>query len=60
MTASLLRDLSNLLRPTSVRGVLLVFARSNRILQIDPENRCAVVQPGVVNLESTRAVERAG
>ena len=41
-------------------GVMLVFARMNRILEIDIENRRAVVQPGVVNLDITRAVEHAG
>ncbi len=41
-------------------GVMLVFARMNRILELDLENCRAVVQPGVVNLEITRAVEHAG
>ena len=41
-------------------GVMVVFARMNRILEIDVENRRAVVQPGVVNLDITRAVESAG
>ena len=41
-------------------GVMVVFARMNRILEIDLENRRAVVQPGVVNLDITRAVESAG
>ncbi len=41
-------------------GVMIVFARMNRILRIDLENRRAVVQPGVVNLDITRAVEKAG
>jgi glycolate oxidase len=41
-------------------GVMLVFARMNRILEIDVDNRRAVVQPGVVNLDITRAVEHAG
>jgi glycolate oxidase len=41
-------------------GVMIVFARMNRILEIDVENRRAVVQPGVVNLDITRAVEHAG
>ena len=38
-------------------GVMLVFARMNRILEIDVANRRAVVQPGVVNQDITRAVE---
>ena len=41
-------------------GVMIVFAQMDRILEIDIENRRAVVQPGVVNLEITRAVEHAG
>ena len=41
-------------------GVLLVLSRFNRILDVDFENRCAVVQPGVTNLGITRAVEHAG
>lgn len=41
-------------------GIMLVFARMNRILEIDYENRRAVVQPGVVNFNLTRAVEHAG
>src|SRR5579862_1570049 len=38
-------------------GVLVVFSRMNRILEVDVENRRAVVQPGVVNFELSRAVE---
>ncbi len=41
-------------------GLMIVFARMNRILEVDIENRRAVVQPGVVNFELTRAVEHAG
>jgi glycolate oxidase len=41
-------------------GVMIVFARMNKILAVDIENRRAVVQPGVVNLDITRAVEHAG
>jgi glycolate oxidase len=41
-------------------GILTVFSRMNRILEIDAENRRAVVQPGVVNLDITRAVEHLG
>ena len=32
-------------------GIILAFHRMNRILEIDTENMCAVVQPGVVNAE---------
>src|SRR5436190_14369492 len=41
-------------------GVLLGMAKFNRILEIDYENRCAVVQPGVTNLAISKAVENAG
>src|SRR5271165_103482 len=41
-------------------GVMIVFARMNRIIELDLENARAVVQPGVVNLDITRAVEHAG
>jgi glycolate oxidase len=41
-------------------GVLLAMAKFNRILEIDLDNRCAVVQPGVTNLGVTQAVEHAG
>src|SRR5690606_377774 len=30
-------------------GVVVSFARMNRVLAIRPEDRCAVVQPGVIN-----------
>ena len=35
-------------------GVLIVFTRMNRILEIDYENRLARVQTGVVNLDLTK------
>jgi glycolate oxidase len=41
-------------------GIVMVFSRMNRILGIDTENRIAVVQPGVVNLDLSRAVADAG
>jgi glycolate dehydrogenase FAD-linked subunit len=41
-------------------GIILAFSRMNRILEVDLANQRAVVQPGVVNLELTRAVEREG
>jgi glycolate oxidase len=41
-------------------GVLLGLGKFNRILEIDLENRCAVVQPGVTNLGITNAVHYAG
>ena len=41
-------------------GVMIVFARMNKIMEIDLESRRAVVQPGVVNADITKAVEHAG
>jgi glycolate oxidase len=41
-------------------GVLLGLARFNRVLEIDYQDRIAVVQPGVTNLAVTQAVEAAG
>ncbi len=41
-------------------GVLLGLGKFKRILEIDFDNRCAVVQPGVTNLAITQAVEHAG
>ena len=38
-------------------GIVVVFSRMNRILAIDLENERAVVEPGVVNLDVTLAVE---
>lgn len=41
-------------------GILLGLGKFNRILEVDFDNRCAVVQPGVTNLGITKAVEHAG
>ncbi len=41
-------------------GMIISFARMNRILEIDIENERAVVQPGVVNLDITLAVQPFG
>src|SRR5581483_7413178 len=41
-------------------GIMVAFARMNRILEIDLENERAVVQPGVVNLDITLAVQDSG
>jgi glycolate oxidase len=43
-----------------VGGVVVVMARMNRILEIDLPNRVAVVEPGVTNIEITRAVAPDG
>jgi glycolate dehydrogenase FAD-linked subunit len=41
-------------------GIMISLTKMNRILQIDLKNRLAVVEPGVVNLELTRAVSPYG
>ncbi|HEX3875338.1 MAG TPA: FAD-linked oxidase C-terminal domain-containing protein [Bryobacteraceae bacterium] len=41
-------------------GIVISFARMNRILEIDLENERAVLQPGVVNLDITAAVDPDG
>jgi len=41
-------------------GIVLGMAKFNRILEIDFENRCAVVQPGVTNIAITEAVQDQG
>ena len=41
-------------------GILLGMSKFNRILEIDYENRCARVQPGVQNLAISSAVEAEG
>jgi len=41
-------------------GVVITFARMDRILEIDTENLRAVVQPGVVNLALSQALKPHG
>ena len=41
-------------------GIVIALNRLNRILHLDPEQRLAVVEPGVVNLEVSRAVAPYG
>jgi glycolate oxidase len=41
-------------------GIILSLARLNRILKIDLQNRIAVVEPGVINIDVTKAVARDG
>ncbi len=41
-------------------GVSIVTTRMQRILEIDPENRMARVQAGVINAELSRAAKRHG
>ncbi|MDE2229537.1 MAG: FAD-binding protein [Alphaproteobacteria bacterium] len=41
-------------------GIIVGLSKFNRVLEIDFDNRCAVVQPGVTNLGITNAVQHAG
>jgi glycolate oxidase len=41
-------------------GVMVGMNRMNQVLNVDLFNRCAVVQPGVINLWLTRAVQERG
>jgi glycolate oxidase len=41
-------------------GIVLSLARLDRILKIDLENRIALVEPGVINIDVTRAVAKDG
>ena len=41
-------------------GIVMVFSRMNRILELDLMNLRATVQPGVVNLDLSAAVNREG
>jgi glycolate oxidase len=41
-------------------GVVISLARMNRILEVDLESQRVVVEPGVANLDVTRAVAAAG
>ncbi len=41
-------------------GVVIALSRMNHILDVDPANRIAVVEPGVVNLNISKAVEPLG
>ncbi|MGI8741450.1 MAG: FAD-binding oxidoreductase [Bryobacteraceae bacterium] len=41
-------------------GIVISFARMNRILEIDLDNERAVVEPGVVNLDISNAVAGEG
>lgn len=41
-------------------GIIIAFHRLNKILEIDPESTCAVVQPGVVNADLQKEVSQYG
>ncbi len=45
---------------TPIGGIIVSLAKMKRILHIDLDNRYAVVQPGVINLDITEAVEPDG
>ena len=41
-------------------GIVLALTRMTRVLEVDVENRLAVVEPGVVNIDLTHAAEKHG
>jgi len=41
-------------------GIVMTFSKMNRILEIDLRNRCAVVEPGVFNLDLQEALKSQG
>jgi glycolate oxidase len=41
-------------------GVVIALNRLNKVLEVDPLTRTAVVEPGVINLEVSRAAARHG
>ena len=41
-------------------GIVITLNRLNRILEVDPIDRVAVVEPGVINLDVSRAAEQYG
>lgn len=41
-------------------GIIMAFHRMNKILEIDTQNMCAVVQPGVINAELQDSVKQYG
>ena len=41
-------------------GIVLAFTKMNRILKIDKENRIAVLQPGVINMELQKELAKQG
>ena len=41
-------------------GLVISMARMNRVLEIDQVNRCAVVQPGLINLDLSKIAEPYG
>lgn len=41
-------------------GIVITLNRMNRILEVDPVDRVAVVEPGVINLDVSRAADQYG
>jgi glycolate oxidase len=41
-------------------GLTIAFSRMNRVLEIDRDNLCVVVQPGMINAELKKAVAEEG
>src|SRR5688500_13118577 len=41
-------------------GIILSLARLDRIVKIDLQNRIAIVEPGVINIDVTKAVAKDG
>lgn len=41
-------------------GIIVALTRMNRIVDIDLENRVAIVEPGVINLDVTKAISQKG
>jgi len=41
-------------------GVVISTSRMHKVLEIDARNRCAVVQPGVINLDLSKLTEQYG
>src|SRR5262245_32975169 len=41
-------------------GIIVSLARLNKILKIDLQNRIAIVEPGVINLDMTKTVSKDG
>ena len=40
------------------RGVVIALNRLNRVLQVDPDSRIAIVEPGVINLHVSQAAAK--
>ncbi len=41
-------------------GIVIALNRLNRVLKLDPDARIAVVEPGIINLDVSRAAANAG